>query len=112
MHVDACSLVGAGHEFLAKHRRNDALFDIWSLGHVVLGILGGWLMDPFIALLALVLWEPFEILVLSKLLARRHILFGHESMRNSMSDIVFDAAGVALGYWLLTPLWAPPFHWF
>lgn len=94
------------------HRRNDALVDIWSLVHLVTGILGGWLVDPFIALLVMVLWEPLEILVLSPFLGRRGILFGHESLRNSLSDIAFDGLGVAIGWWGLTALWDPPFHLF
>jgi hypothetical protein len=94
------------------HRRNDALFDVWSLVHLATGILGGWLVDPFVALLAMVLWEPLEILVLSPFLGRRGILFGHESLRNSLSDIFFDGLGVAIGFWGLTMLWEPPFHWF
>lgn len=100
------------HEFLARHRRNDALVDIWSVVHVVTGAVLGWVMDPFIALLIMVLWEPLEILVLSPLLARRNILFGHESLRNSLSDIAFDGAGVAIGVWVLTPLFDPPFFLF
>ena len=99
-----------GHEFLAKHRRNDALFDVWSIVHLVTGIAVGWLMDPFIGLLVMVLWEPLEVLVLSPLLARHEILFGHESLRNSLSDILFDGLGVAIGFWGLTALWEPPFH--
>lgn len=94
------------------HRRNDALFDVWSLVHLATGILGGWLMDPFVALLIMVLWEPLEILVLSPFLGRRGILFGHESLRNSLSDIFFDGLGVAIGFWGLTALWTPPFHLF
>lgn len=94
------------------HRRNDALVDVWSAVHLVTGILAGWLMDPFVALLILVLWEPLEILVLSPFLGRRGILFGHESLRNSLSDIFFDGIGVALGWWLLTLLVEPPFRLF
>lgn len=104
--------MGSHHEFLARHRRNNALFDIWSLVHLVTGIAFGWLLDPFVGLLLMVLWEPLEILVLSPLLARWNILFGHESLRNSLSDIAFDGAGVALGYWVLTPLLDPPFRLF
>ncbi|MEK6974882.1 MAG: hypothetical protein AABY18_00905 [Candidatus Thermoplasmatota archaeon] len=96
-------------EFLAKHRRNNALFDIWSLVHLVTGVGAGWLMDPFVGLLILVLWEPLEILVLSPFLARFGILFGHESLKNSLSDIAFDSLGVALGYWGLRALATPPF---
>lgn len=94
------------------HRRNDALVDVWSLVHLLTGVLGGWLVDPFVALLAMVLWEPLEILVLSPFLGRRGILFGHESLRNSLSDVFFDGLGVAIGWWLVTPLWEPPFHLF
>lgn len=101
--------VGKHHDFLASHRRNDAFFDAWSLVHVVTGIAFGWLMDPFVGLLVMVLWEPLEILVLSPLLARFGILFGHESLKNSMSDVLFDAVGVALGYWGLRALVEPPF---
>lgn len=108
----APEFVASHHEFLARHRRNDALFDLWSLVHLVTGIGLGWILDPFVALLLMVLWEPLEILVLSPLLARWNILFGHESLRNSLSDIAFDGLGVALGFWVLTPLVAPPFHWF
>jgi CBS domain containing-hemolysin-like protein len=101
--------LGAHHDFLAQHRRNNAFFDVWSLVHVVTGIAMGWMMDPFVALLIMVLWEPLEILVLSPFLARFGILFGHESLKNSLSDVLFDAIGVALGYWALTPLIDPPF---
>jgi len=98
--------------FLNRHPRNDKLFDAWSIVHFATGALVGWTVEPFVGLLVLVLWEPLEILVLSPLLARFGILFGHETLRNSLSDIVFDAAGVALGYWGLTALRAPPFHVF
>ena len=76
------------------------------------GIAMGWLMDPFIALVLMVLWEPFEILLLSPFLARYKIIFGHETLRNSLSDIIFDAAGVMIGVWVLTRLISPPFHLF
>ena len=93
--------------------RNNTLLDGWSFVHLVTGIAAGWVMDPFIALLILVLWEPLEILVLSPMADRLlGIEFGFESLRNSMSDIVFDAAGVALGYWALRALVEPPFVWF
>jgi hypothetical protein len=104
--------VGKAAEFLQRHRRNDALVDGWSFVHLVMGVLGGWLMDPFVALLILVLWEPLEVLILSPLLARIGILFGHESLRNSLSDVAFDGIGVAIGYWLLSNLVEPPFRLF
>jgi CBS domain containing-hemolysin-like protein len=99
-------------EFLQARPRNDRFFDIWSLGHLTLGIVGGWVMDPLVALLALVVWEPLEILVLSPFLARFGIEFGHETLRNSLSDIAFDSLGIAIGFWGLTAIADPPFHWF
>jgi hypothetical protein len=69
-------------------------------------------MEPFVGLLIMVLWEPLEVLVLSPFLARFQILFGHESLRNSLSDIFFDGVGVAVGYWVLLPLVDPPFTLF
>jgi len=80
--------------------------------HLVTGMIMGWVMRPFIALSIMVLWEPLELLVLSPLLARADIVFGDESLQNSLSDIVFDVVGVALGIWLLANLASPPFHLF
>lgn len=99
-------------EFLARHRRNNAFFDAWSIVHMLTGIAFGWVLDPFVGLLIMVVWEPLEILVLSPFLARFNILFGHESLKNSLSDILFDGIGVALGYWGLTRLVDPPFTLF
>lgn len=83
--------------------RNDSLVDLWSINHFVSGVLLGWIMDPFWALVILILWEPFEILLLGPALYRwKGIEFGHETWQNSISDIVFDAAGVAVGAYLLT----------
>ena len=90
--------------------RNARIVDGWSVAHLASGVGLGWVMDPFWALLILILYEPLEVFVLSplswKLLGRE---FGHESLRNSLSDIVFDAAGVLLGTWGLRALVAPPF---
>lgn len=93
-----------------EHRRNDALFDFWSLTHIFWGISLGWLMDPFIALAILVLWEPLEILILSPLLKRYfNVEFGFETLRNSLSDIVFDVIGIVIGYYLIGVVIEPPF---
>lgn len=80
--------------------------------HLVTGVVLGWLMDPFIALAIMVLWEPLEILILSPLLKRIGITFGYESLRNSLSDIFFNVVGVTLGAWALTAAADPPFHFF
>lgn len=76
--------------------RNEQLVDMWSLSHVAWGIALTWLLGPFWALLLLSLWEPFEVLLVSPALARRGVSFGHESLRNSLLDLVFNAAGVVL----------------
>jgi hypothetical protein len=96
-----------------KLKRNNALFDIWSIVHFTTGVALGWLIDPFFGLAIMVLWEPLEILVLSPILWKRYnIVFGHETLHNSLSDIVFDTLGVLTGYLLLTSLFDPPFHLF
>ena len=92
--------------------RNNALIDKWSLVHLLTGILLGWLMNPVVALIIMTAWEPFEIFVLSPLLARFGINFGFESFKNSMSDIFVNAAGVVIGAYLLTFFVDPPFYFF
>ena len=90
--------------------RNNQLVDIWSLVHLGTGILLGWIMSPIVAIIIMILWEPLEILVLSPILSRFGILFGYETIVNSLSDILFNCAGVSIGFWLLTMLLQPPFH--
>ena len=86
--------------------------DRFGLIHFATGIVFGWLMPPVVAITLMVLWEPLEILVLSPILARYNIDFGFETLKNSLSDIVVDIAGVAIGYYLLTALISPPFRLF
>ncbi len=99
-----------------KHKkklpRNDKLYDYWSLTHVTWAALLGWIMNPFIALAIMVLWEPLEILVLSPVLGKFGIVFGHETLKNSLSDIFFDTVGVALGAYVVATLFVPPFYLF
>ncbi len=92
--------------------RNDSLFDAWSIIHLLTGIAMGWVMSPVIALALMVLWEPLEILVLSPFLARYGIVFGYETLRNSLSDIFFDTVGVLSGAYILARLFSPPFYLF
>lgn len=94
-----------------RHReRNTRFIDPWTAVHLVAGMFLGWVMDPFIALLILTLYEPLELLVLCPLFDRLFgIEFGFESLRNSLSDILFNSVGVALGFWLLRPVREPPF---
>jgi hypothetical protein len=84
-------------------RRNDTYFDWWSLTHLAWAAVLAVFLPAFFALALMVLWEPLEILVLSPLLGRRGIDFGHESLRNTLMDIVFDVAGVLLGAGLIRP---------
>jgi hypothetical protein len=95
-----------------RPKRNDSLYDNWSIMHLISGIGFGWIMPPFIALALLVLWEPLEILVLSPILAKYDIVFGYETIRNSLSDIFFDTIGVLIGTYFLARLFNAPFHLF
>ncbi len=95
-----------------RPKRNDSLYDIWSITHLTTGIILGWVMSPVIALAIMVLWEPLEILVLSPILAKYGIVFGYETLRNSLSDIFFDTVGVIIGAYLLGRWLEPPFFLF
>lgn len=95
---------------LSTIKRNDALFDSWSIVHILTGIAMAWLMSPAIAFVLMVLWEPLEVLVLSPILARFGIVFGFESIKNSLSDIVFDLVGVVIGAYGLRIIIDPPFQ--
>lgn len=96
----------------AKPPRNGALFDGWSIVHLSTGVLFGWIMNPLVAFVIMTAWEPFEILVLSPFLARFGIVFGYESLRNSLSDIFFNTMGILLGAWFLSNLVEAPIKLF
>ncbi len=83
------------------------MVDVWSATHVAWGIVLTPLLGPWWALLLLAVWEPVEIFVVSPLLARFGIDFGRESFVNSVSDLAFDAIGVAIGWYVVLPLWDP-----
>ncbi len=95
-----------------RPKRNDTLFDTWSIVHLLTGVGLGWVMSPFIALVIMVLWEPLEILILSPILAKSGIIFGYESLRNSLSDIFFDTIGVIIGWYIIGSIIEPPFFLF
>lgn len=91
-----------------KPTRNGALYDKWTNVHLLTGVLMGWSMSPFIALSIMVIWEPVEIFIISPIVARWGIVFGYESIQNSLSDIVADTIGVSIGAYILAvhaPLW-------
>lgn len=98
----ACLRYGEGMKW--KHPRNGALFDGWSIVHLLTGVILGWLVQPWIALGAMIIWEPLEIFVLSPVLARLNIEFGYETWRNSLSDMFFDALGICVGYFVLSQI--------
>ena len=91
------------------HTRNNALIDTWSFVHLLSGVLLGWVLSPIAAIAILVLWEPLEVLVISPICARFGIVFGYETVRNSLSDIVFDLLGVAFSMFVLIKVIEPPF---
>ena len=90
-----------------RQKKHPDWFDWWTLTHVAWGIVLVFFLTPFWALVLLVLWEPFEVGVLSPLLARFGICFGDEALRNSMGDIIGDVAGVAIGWYLILPFFDP-----
>jgi hypothetical protein len=97
-------------DIVNKHpKRNDSLFDNWSIVHLCTGIAMGWVLSPFVALVLMVLWEPLEIFVLSPILARYGIIFGYETLRNSLSDIFFDTMGIIIGAYIIGSIFEPPF---
>lgn len=79
-----------------KKRRNDALVDVWSVVHLGVSAALTPLLGPWLSFAITLLWEPLEIFAISPLLARAGITFGHESFRNSMSDILFNTLGILL----------------
>lgn len=93
-------------------QRNARLFDAWSVVHIVTGIGLGWVMPPITALVIMILWEPLELFIISPLVLRFGSQFGYEALPNTLSDIVFDAIGVAIGAFVLTRLASPPIQLF
>lgn len=79
--------------------RNNAFFDKWSIVHLFSAAALTLIFGASWAFVITVLWEPLELFILSPILAKLGILFGHETIRNSLSDIVFDAIGV--GIWII-----------
>lgn len=86
-----------------NRKRNGKFVDIWSLAHFLSGVAFSMFLPPVVALALLTAWEPFENFVLSPLLWRYFkVSFGHESLPNSLSDIVFDSLGILVGITILT----------
>jgi uncharacterized membrane protein YjgN (DUF898 family) len=79
------------------------LVDWWTLTHVVWAAVLTCFVGPFVAVVALTLWEPFEVLVLSQFMARKGFNFGHEDIRNSLVDLVFNILGVLLTTFAVLP---------
>lgn len=96
-------------KFAAKPARNDALFDRWSIVHLCTGVFFGWIANPIAVFIVMTLWEPFEIFVLSPFLARFGIVFGYESLRNSLSDLFFNTSGIVIGGYLIANTIEAPF---
>ena len=74
-----------------------------------MGILFGWVMNPLVAILIMAIWEPVEIFIISPLVARVGIVFGYETFRNSLSDILFNTLGILFGAFILRLLVSSPF---
>ncbi|MCA9327439.1 hypothetical protein KDA14_02835 [Candidatus Saccharibacteria bacterium] len=79
-----------------KPKRNDRLIDKWSFVHFASSAVLCWFVGPVPAFVITALWEPFEIFVVSPILGKRGIVFGYETWRNSLSDIVFNTLGISM----------------
>ena len=78
--------------------RNGSLVDVWSFVHVGASALIAFLVGPLLAIVVTFAWEPLENFVISPLLGKFGILFGHETLKNSLSDLVFNAIGITMAY--------------
>lgn len=103
----AATVRAANARRLGRRVRNDRLIDAWSATHALWGLGLAIVLGPWWAVGLLVAWEPFEILLLGPWLARWGVPFGHETWRNSLSDVAFDGAGVAMAFFLVLPAWDP-----
>ncbi len=86
----------------ASPKRNNKLFDKWSLVHLATSIILALILHPILALLVAWLWEPLELFILSPILKKFGIVFGHETLRNVISDLIFDLLGVLAGWFIIT----------
>ena len=83
-----------------KVPRNNSIVDVWSFVHLATSTVLTLFLGPLTTLIIVTIWEPFEIFILSPLLAKKGKLFGHESLGNSISDIAFNTIGVIIGVYL------------
>lgn len=84
-----------------KRTRNGRLIDWWSLVHFVVSALLATLINPVWALIITAAWEPLEIFIISPMLAKINVDFGYETLRNSISDILFNTLGVLAAIFFL-----------
>lgn len=81
--------------------RNGSLVDVWSFVHVGASALITLFVGPLLAIVITFAWEPLENLVICPLLGKFGILFGHETLKNSLSDLVFNTIGIGIAYILM-----------
>lgn len=84
-----------------RKSRNGVLLDKWSLVHLAFGFVLGLIVNPILAIVLLIAWEPFEIFILSPVMARFNVVFGYETLKNSLSDMLVDCVGVLLAILVL-----------
>lgn len=85
---------------------NSSIIDLWSIGHLAVGILIGFLFRIFLrgkdklsyVLLFSILigWEIIENLVISHTIFAE--MFGVESLKNSISDVIVGFIGFMFGF--------------
>ncbi len=87
-----------GRNIKQRTKRNNKLVDGWSYIHFLSAAALCFLFGPLAAIVITFAWEPIELFVLSPILAKFDVLFGHETLRNSLSDLVMDSIGVLAAY--------------
>lgn len=91
-------------------RAKDPYMDAWTPVHLLVGAMLGLLFPELWALMAIVLWEPFVLIVLAPHIKKGSWVFFDKTqlsgptLRNVLVDLVADVAGVILGAYLLRDL--------
>lgn len=91
-------------------RATDPYVDAWTPMHFLVGAFLGILLHEFLALILLVLWEPFVLMVLAPRIQRGRwgwidgTQLAGPTLRNVLVDLVADVTGVMVGAFLLRRL--------
>jgi hypothetical protein len=91
-------------------RAHDPYLDRWTPVHFIVGAILGIFFHEFWALMAIVLWEPFVLMVLAPRIEKGRFAFfdrtqlSGPTLRNVLIDLVADVTGVIIGAFVLRDL--------